>query len=143
MALVQLSAVPVLVRLQDGNKLEVMADSWTSVTDLEKQARQKTFREARLVPAKHDYCLPAATQPYLHLSRSPATLLLVHGITQKSAIFVLDLARPGSTSCGFRYMTMKVFATLTLGEHASVYEAFATSWRGGRVCWSPLDLHRA
>lgn len=37
MALVQLSAVPVLVRLQDGNKVEVMADSWTSVTDLEKQ----------------------------------------------------------------------------------------------------------
>ena len=39
MALVQLSAVPVLVRLQDGNKVEVMADSWTSVADLEKQAR--------------------------------------------------------------------------------------------------------
>lgn len=38
MALVQLSAVPVLVRLQDGNKVEVMADSWTSVADLEKQA---------------------------------------------------------------------------------------------------------
>ena len=37
MALVQLSAVPVLVRLQDGNKVEVMADSWTSVSDLEKQ----------------------------------------------------------------------------------------------------------
>lgn len=37
MALVQLSAVPVLVRLQDGSKVEVMADSWTSVADLEKQ----------------------------------------------------------------------------------------------------------
>eukprot|EP00904_Undaria_pinnatifida_P004150 jgi/Undpi1/13736/HiC_scaffold_9.g03389.m1 len=41
MALVQLSAVPVLVRLQDGNKVEVMADSWTSVTDLEKQIGAK------------------------------------------------------------------------------------------------------
>ncbi|CAM9619764.1 unnamed protein product, partial [Scytosiphon promiscuus] len=41
MALVQLSAVPVLVRLQDGNKVEVMADSWTSVTDLEKQIGSK------------------------------------------------------------------------------------------------------
>ncbi|CAM9832385.1 unnamed protein product [Ectocarpus sp. 12 AP-2014] len=41
MALVQLSAVPVLVRLQDGNKVEVMADSWTSVTDLEKQIASK------------------------------------------------------------------------------------------------------
>ena len=42
MALVQLSAVPVLVRLQDGNKVEVMADSWTSVTDLEKQVCSTT-----------------------------------------------------------------------------------------------------
>ncbi|CBN75367.1 conserved unknown protein [Ectocarpus siliculosus] len=41
MALAQLSAVPVLVRLQDGNKVEVMADSWTSVTDLEKQIASK------------------------------------------------------------------------------------------------------
>lgn len=45
MALVQLSAVPVLLRLQDGNKLEVSADSWTSVSDLEKQA---SFAVARL-----------------------------------------------------------------------------------------------
>lgn len=39
MALVQLSAVPILVRLQDGNKVEVAADSWTLVSDLEKQVR--------------------------------------------------------------------------------------------------------
>ena len=44
MALVQLSAVPVLVRLQDGNKVEVMADSWTSVADLEKQASRQAGR---------------------------------------------------------------------------------------------------
>lgn len=46
MALVQLSAVPLLVRLQDGNKVEVEADSWTSVTDLEKQARHAWRRKA-------------------------------------------------------------------------------------------------
>ncbi|CAB1103696.1 unnamed protein product [Ectocarpus sp. CCAP 1310/34] len=50
MALVQLSAVPVLVRLQDGNKVEVMADSWTSVTDLEKQP---AFDEMH-TPRAHD-----------------------------------------------------------------------------------------
>lgn len=43
MALVQLSAVPVLVSLQDGNTVEVMADSWTSVSDIEKQASWAAF----------------------------------------------------------------------------------------------------
>lgn len=39
MALIQLSAVPVIVRLQDGTRVEIGADSWTSAANLEKQVR--------------------------------------------------------------------------------------------------------
>lgn len=43
MALVQLSAVPVMVSLQDGNMVEVTTDSWTTAIDIEGQVRFEKF----------------------------------------------------------------------------------------------------
>lgn len=44
MALVQLSCVPVLVRLQDETTVELIADSWTTTKILEKQASSISYR---------------------------------------------------------------------------------------------------
>lgn len=41
-AVVQLSAVPLYITLQDGNMVEVIADSWTLISDIEKQVSDES-----------------------------------------------------------------------------------------------------